>query len=461
MLAVAVLALAGCLADDAGPPGDPGPVDGQDDAGRGVPAAFTYACPPGPRSTRDSDVCASTFVDPMNSLEEPYLAIHPRDDQVMALAAHSVSTVPVAGDPPAPEAVRIAIYVTEDGGATWRRSLPPRVPIASTFGPVEARAYYDPALAFDPAGVLHLAGIASNDLGSYGGAEWDASNVPFHVATADLGRTWGVPTVLDPRFSDRAFVAADAGHVYVDWGRYTDTDLVAHLAWSADGGATWAAIETPCRGFSPPLAVDGGAELACVAGDGAQPDVASLLRLDPDQGTLAPVGPMPGVTGYRPRLGALPGGGRVVASHAATIHASASLDGGRTWSNATDVLALAGFDALAPWLKWAAPDPWGALHLEVGVSGMDGCLNGNRGAPGTCTIHHLAFEPGSWRLLAQAVLAPADGPFALHVPGNVPPPQETALGDDFYSLAFGRGHGVLLWTRDGGTEFTRVQPVFG
>jgi hypothetical protein len=407
-------------------------------------------------------VCIGTVEDTFNSMEEPYLAIHPRDHRIMAIGAHSTSTMAATTEPIGVDVVRIAVYFTEDGGASWRRTVTPRVELASAFDPVEARFYYDPALAFDNDGVLHVAGIASNDLGPAGGVEWDAENAPFHVSTPDLGATWTEPTVLDNAFTDRAFIAvsSDGKEVFVNWLRFSEDEDVAQLSWSRDGGSTWSSVSTPgCRGFSPPVTVPGGAEMVCVAGTAVLPDEASLLRFDAAAGTFSTVAEIPGVAGYRPRLGLLPGDGRVVAAEADTIHAAASFNGGATWGEAVDLLPLTDITEPATFLKWAAPDPWGGLHLEVGGTAMDGCQGGNRGAPGTCVFFHFAFDPHDWTLLKQARLSEF-GPTALRVPGNVPPPMETNFGDDFYSFAFAADHGVLLWTRDGNTDFTYVLPEF-
>lgn len=461
-LALAALVLAGCAGAPApAAPAPPAPIP----QAPALPSSFSYACPPGDSETRA--VCVTSLEDPFNSLDEPALAIQPGKPAVMALGAHSApSTESASADPPAVDTVRIAVYFTEDEGRTWRRTVAPRVDLPSKLGPVEARLYYDPALAFDSAGVLHLAGIASNDLGGGGGQRAGAMNVPFHVSTPDLGRTWSEPAVLDPAFSDRAFVAAapGGGLVAATWGRLTDDDVAAQAAWSLDGGATWtAATALPgCRGFSPPVAVDGGVEAVCVGGTASVPDQAVLLRLDPASGAgWSPVAPIPGVEGYRPRLGVLPGGGRVVAAHSDTIHAVSGFDGGATWGKAADLAKLAGWDyGDGLWLKWAAPDPWGALHVEVGEGGP-GCNGGNRGAPGTCRVLHAAFDPRAWTLLGAGVLSEAEGAEAYRVPGSLPPPQETALGDDFYAFAFAPDHGVLLWTRDGAPDFTWVVPAFG
>ncbi len=461
-LALVSIAVAGCLRA----PEEPGV--GADGRGPGLvpPTGFTYDCPPGETFRRTPDVCAASVVDRENGLNEPYLVIHPANPLVMTLAAHSVPTrrAVAAGEDGGSGAILVenAVYVTEDGGATWRRSNLPRVALPSQFGPVDARLYYDPAIAIDTDGVLHVVGIASNDLGAAGFGAWGAENAPYYTRSTDSGAAWSAPVVLDEAFTDRPFVAVEpGGRIVVDWIRYEDQGRLGMvIAWSDDAGASWTTIEdTGCVGFSPPRVIGGSAHVACVAAGDTGPTAARFARLEGD--ALVDVGTIGELPGYRARLGVVPGGGVTVANEARDVLVAFSADGGATWAPPVDELASMTLDDGfgGRFVKWFGADPWGALHLVLGLSDNDLCAGGSRGPPGTCRVVHAAFDPLSGALIQESVLSEADGASAYRVPGTLAPPTEARIGDDFYAFDFAADHGVLLWTRDAAIDFTLVRPV--
>lgn len=446
LLALACI-LTGCVASaarvgPAAPP--PSPEAGAGDA-------YAHACPPGPAAFELEGVCVSRLARLDESLQEPYLAAHPTRPGVYALGVNAAPTArAVATDAPGADAVLLDVYVTEDGGASWRHAPIPRVP--TTYRPLgqalpaELRSVGDPALAFDERGVLHVSGLA-NPVAPYG-----TLYQIFAARSADLGRTWSGPVIVSGAWSnnDRNWVSTAAdGKVYVSWQRPS----TSHVAWSLDGGLTWReqprdAERKGCISMSPALPTPHGVLLACAEGGFFVPMTGlRVLRFDDATGRFAPLGSIAGDHLY-PRLLARPGGDLVMtwsATSGATAGYATSADGGMTWSAPRDLRAL--LSAEDAWNEgrayWSELDARGHLHVLLkGWEGPDR-LEESR-------LLHAVLDPTTDAVLHEALL-PAARPDA-----EPPATVGLAVGDDFHGIAFQGGEGLLAWTRDRTILLTRV-----
>jgi photosystem II stability/assembly factor-like uncharacterized protein len=116
----------------------------------------------------------------------------------------------------------VHVFVTEDGGATWRSSFPAAVPGTALS---IANAMLDARLMPDGTGALFLQPVDS--LGR------SASLIAY--TTSDAGQRWSQPVRLDgpaPAGSPRALFALDEGHWWASSG--SGADLLA----TDDGGRT-------------------------------------------------------------------------------------------------------------------------------------------------------------------------------------------------------------------------------
>ena len=116
-----------------------------------------------------------------------------------------------------------------------------------------------PALALDPAGVLHVAWVRGSSAGPF------PPQAVLHARSSDGGRTWSEPTILVEGAYDWPLVAAPVpGEVHVLWNQ-VERDAVWIHRWSLDRGQTWT-YQQPVRGFRDvpgpaALATDGAGDL--------------------------------------------------------------------------------------------------------------------------------------------------------------------------------------------------------
>jgi photosystem II stability/assembly factor-like uncharacterized protein len=112
------------------------------------------------------------------------------------------------------------VFITEDGGATWRASFfasPPGEQVTTANGLLDAR------LRFDDRGVLFLQPLGASGRGTG----------LFAYTTADAGRSWGQPIRVEgPMAASPPLFALDGGHWWASSGGGGD------LVSTDDGGRT-------------------------------------------------------------------------------------------------------------------------------------------------------------------------------------------------------------------------------
>lgn len=448
-----LLFLAGCVAPDAAPA-----VTLQSLDGGGPAALFAYDCPPH-GSPRADGLCVASVSDPTASEQEPFVAIHPHDPDVLALATNRgdvlQATSLLSGEVSTPP-VELALRVTEDGGETWRRVPLPAV-AHPKLGGLLARANLDPTMAFDTRGVLHVAAVVL--AAGPGGEDLDV----YYARTADLGRTWErVAIVSTDGSNDRPWIAAmPDGALYVT----THGGGAGGIYWSEDGGDTWRATDRAatlpgCTPTSPVVDADGVPTLACVTSSSLLGGQARVFSFDPTSGTTRELAAV-SASGSEPFLARATDGSlllqveeirtaRGTRVEDSTVRLARSGDGGATWGAFLDLRdALTVEDAWASMQGyWIAADPWGHVHVIV-----QGCRNAPSllpsttsacpAAAGTQEFAHAVLDPATLAVLQErALTSPSPIDHALGPLGG-----GAGVGDHFGGIAFGGDRGVLAWTR--------------
>jgi uncharacterized repeat protein (TIGR01451 family) len=168
-------------------------------------------------------------VDPILHENEPTVAANPKDKKHLVAASHLAT--PGAG--PVIVDVRITIFRSEDGGATWSGPvLADRLPGAIFSS--------DPVLAYTPDGSrVYLAYLDEKDPAD--GTRWDI--LVSH--SDDNGATWSTPVIAlraQPGFFgyDKPWIDADNSHVYVTATKFgPGRSRSIALASSSDKGASF------------------------------------------------------------------------------------------------------------------------------------------------------------------------------------------------------------------------------
>lgn len=413
-------------------------------------AAFADRCPPG--GSDDRGVCVGHVVSPTDALAEPFVARHPTRPEVVAVgvnAFHSDRALTTGEGPTRVRAAQLDVYVTEDGGATWRRSRLPTLPAlpGAVLPPVvgSVGAFHvtgDPALVFEPGGRLHVSGIAM--LGVNRGYD------VFHARSDDLGRTWSEPTLLTTKpYMDRNWMAlAPDGSVYVSWSDVFDHH--AHVARTTDGGETWQQkrIERCSTASQVVFAPD--PLLSCVlAPTPTRRTGVAVHRIDLDANATQQVSFLPFRNARFPHLYPLDATRWALtledgADEPSTLLAT-SRDGGATWTTPTRLADLLGLEGASFRALWGERGPGGAFHVVVGENGR---------AP--ARLLHAAFDPDATRVLSTLPLPWLPGP---STPPTAGPPH--VGGDDFYGLAFAGEEGFLAWTQGRVIAFTYLEKTTG
>jgi hypothetical protein len=155
----------------------------------------------------------------------------------------------------------IVIYLSSDGGASWRNGgLPPR--------PAARPAGDDVTVAFDAHGRGYVCATRSGHGSHLGPANPDANRAVFVWRTDDGGRTFSPPvTVVGGQYCDHPWLATGQGQspagrdVYVAWGA-GDSHTALDLARSTDGGQSFAPPRRILREARAPSLVSAGPQLA-------------------------------------------------------------------------------------------------------------------------------------------------------------------------------------------------------
>jgi hypothetical protein len=431
LIAVALaFALAGCLDGNEGVP------DPETSAGLDAPApppGYEFVCGPA-TVARAEGVCATRIASAGNQLTEPSLAVHPNDPRILAVAAHGVGTASlVAGG----RLVVPLLFVSEDGGTSWRESTVPFAPLAGVPGDF----YSDPAVVFTPNGTLVLAGLRV--------AQGALAHPPIVLAMAskDLGATWGeVQEFGEGGRNDREWLSLGPdGVVYLSWQEYPET---SHVAWSADEGTTWTVLEeTPqgCFTGSAVAFVAGQPWFACQQEADGKAGV-NVFRILREEGRLEQVSRITDMYSIAPRVLEGPDGSVVVTGFWDQVARSA--DGGLTWDDARSVRDLVTVEDAWPqgqtYVYWSAIDG-NALHLMLAYFHRFPTHNPSD----EHWVAHVVLDATTLQSVQEARLTPG-GPEAAGVDnaGSAVP----SLGDDWYQLLASGGEVRMAWTWAGGID---------
>lgn len=420
---LAALVAAGCVTS----PAAPMQASVADDLAE---AAYAYACGAG-----DTDACGAALLVPGKSVQEPHLAVHPLDPGVLALGVNEVQHASALR--PTAEGVelspaRVAIHISEDGGASWRDADMPLLP----GGPARAVISGDPALAFGRDGRLHATAM-------------DGSTI-LHTWTDNLGATWSKPVPLSSNGVDRNWISIlPDGRVLVVWQRPSQA---TEGALSADDGATWqslAPIER-CVTTSPPVTVGGIAHVACTIFEGERDVGVQLHALDADALRWSFVSETREMPVRFPHVAASGASDVAVAGYDAedeTVLLARSADGGKTWGSVVDVRSLTtldnGWDTTRLYALHA--DEAGGVHVLLTGSaiGPAGLVSSRVGTA------HLVLGAGNAVVLESALATrgadlPTNGSSII------------TASDDFGGIVDAHGETVLVWSADGAVELARV-----
>ena len=210
-------------------------------------------------STHDlitTDAYASAVGGPADVLQqnEPQIAIHPTNPNVLAVGMNDVRTLGVSGD------AWQGLAVSGDGGATYTESLVPGYPgdtsAAGLTSPIRGNAAAsDPWLGFDRFDNLFFAFIAFQRTPPGQPANTTANALAVAKYTVDpaTGAVAYVRTVVAERGTvglgqqeDKEALAVDTGlaspfngNVYVCWARFTGGQNHLTVVASSDHGETW------------------------------------------------------------------------------------------------------------------------------------------------------------------------------------------------------------------------------
>lgn len=467
--------LSGCFSTDS-PQTQP---DAAIDAAR-MPSAYHYLCA-GASGVPAEAACVTSVPRVGARALEPYAAIDPTNPNVMAVYAMMLpATDDVAAGLPVQEirSISMGLYITEDGGRTWRALTVPQ-PAASR-GPLEPATIPrtgDPAILFDGDGRLHLTALidtAHVDSLLFGGVP---DYKTYYLRTDNRGRTWTQPVILDPAggFQDRNWIVRDpvTGTVYVSWQNLASGPLAerhTQLVWSTDNGTTWNRLDheqwPTCSRGGHTTVFQGRLLLACEFTPAQGETRLRVYSFAPAEGAPRIVSELP-VHLELPALVAFPDG-RIVLSADTCFWARPnctldtllfeSRDAGRTWSAPRSLRSLTGA-AASDWVRafWTEADAWGRLHVLTWVATPDG-----PGVPQdpvqaqlrTYTLSHTVLGEDA-RVLQNVPLdrwADRD-----HVAGWALLDHRT--GGDFFGLSWSPQRAVVAWTVDGVLRTALSEPI--
>src|SRR5512132_2005135 len=210
-------------------------------------------------STHDlitTDAYASSVGGPPDVLQqnEPHIAIHPTNPNLVAVGMNDVRTLGVSND------AWQGLAVSSDGGATYTESLIPGYPgdssAAGLVSPIRGNAAAsDPWLGFDRFNNLYFSFIAFQRTppGQPANTTANALAVATYSVNPATGAVSYAKTVVVERGTvglgqqeDKEALAVDTsttspfnGNVYVCWARFTGSQNHLTVAYSQDHGETW------------------------------------------------------------------------------------------------------------------------------------------------------------------------------------------------------------------------------
>jgi hypothetical protein len=210
-------------------------------------------------STHDlitTDAYASSVGGPPDVLQqnEPHIAIHPTNPNIVAVGMNDVRTLGVSND------AWQGLAVSGDGGATYTESLIPGYPgdtsAAGLASPIRGNAAAsDPWLGFDRFNNLFFAFVAFQRTppGQPANTTANALAVAKYTVDPTTGAVAYTKTVVAERGTvglgqqeDKEALAVDTGlaspfngHVYVCWARFTGGQNHLTVVASSDHGETW------------------------------------------------------------------------------------------------------------------------------------------------------------------------------------------------------------------------------
>lgn len=447
-------ALAGCVGTDDARTGTPRPVPESDPAdGAGAPPpTYRTACPPGDTQQNAQGVCVASLRRADRSLQEPFVAVDPSDPDRIAVGVNA-GEVQGAADARGPAqgvyVTRVDLFVSRDGGESWRLVQHPPLPVdGTTFSSV------DPTLVWGDGGRLHVAGQVVHDVREDGNPT-SADITPFYARLEPDG-TWSrVRGFQMDGDQDRPWLSrGPSGELFLTWSSFGSSSQ-GGLAWSHDGGDTWNTIHPPeaCGTAGPVRVFDGSPIWPCGGG--------TLYALDRADGALEAIASPDLGQGIFPIL-LQPTDGTLVllAQDRATVKASVAEGSPANWSDPIDLRD-----------RLDVEDGWDRAALYGWSTGQHG------------TVHLLLSGPGPRRQMAPdpvvgdrrvafAVLAP-DLPHVLRqtlLQSSDPQPDDRRLppsagppvgGDHYYGLDVTSETGWAAWTSDRGIDLTRIAPASG
>lgn len=434
-LVLAAVLLAGCASTPTGLPEAPSP---------GEVSLSSFVCPGGGDWSGARDLCADTPGAPDAAFAEPDLALR---GSVIAVAVNGRAVgwtgdavepsplpipLPLPGGRVACNGFGVCLLVSEDGGRTWATSTPP----SGSF----PRATFDGQVEFGADGALHLVALTGGDDGG--------RQVLTHVATRDLGRTWGSVTLVDAgERVDRPWLAVRPDGTFglvamVDGGTRSAFGI------SPDGGNwTWLSSGLACRWPSRPVAVESGWLVGCL---NAENTATRVLRVDARATSVEPVLDA-ARSGFFPVVASAGGSSAVLLGIGVTggsvrIVFSRTDDGGTSWTPAVDSVRGTVLEA---W-RWAFVTG-GAVHgdalhlLAVGGIGAE-CWNPCEDLSRRDVVH-LVLDARNGGLVREDRLARAGEAMSA---GRLP--------DDFHDVVFGTGEGAIAWAVAGHLHIARLLP---
>lgn len=278
----------------------------------------------------------------------------------------------------------MSVYLSADGGASWRAATLPRIP---------QQRIGDPQLAYGPRGVLYLAGTCYDADPARTGQTIDLSMCLFR--SDDGGRHWtwlGHPSGPPPRpplGDDFPALAVDrtSGQITLAWTRLATGHARIAVATSSDGGRRFgprrylptalgegaAAVEDAGGAVVAYLDLQHGAIAAAILRGAA----ARTARAAPLREIASPLAGLAFRVESYPHLARDPRSGRLYLVWASWEHAHAqillisSTDGGAHWSGPAAVAASQAHDQFMPAV---AVSPAGVVavfyHQRAGPSEM-------------------------------------------------------------------------------------------